>query len=34
MKKPVKKKPVSRKIGKNPPKVPIKKMKSSLNYLA
>jgi hypothetical protein len=28
------KKPVSKKIGKNPPKVPIKKMKSSLTYIA
>lgn len=28
------KKPVSKKYGKNPPKVPIKKMKSSLTYIA
>ena len=32
-KKPVKK-PVSKKIGKNPPKVKINRMKSSLNYIA
>lgn len=27
-------KPVSKKIGKNPPKVKINRMKSSLNYIA